>query len=163
MTATLAGAWTHARYTRFPGAAGYIFVPPAGTASYCGTTYATPGVTAVRCDASGYHEQRSPDYTGTASIDYHHGLFGGTLALDATASYQSRVYFDSIQYATQKGYGVLNLRADWTDPSGHITLSVYGKNVTDTTYISQVLPDSAYFGQQYGDPATVGGEVRYRF
>ena len=163
LTATLAGAWTHARYTRFPGAAGYIFVPPAGTASYCGTTYATPGVTAVRCDASGYHEQRSPDYTGTASIDYHHGLFGGTLALDATASYQSRVYFDSIQYATQKGYGVLNLRADWTDPSGHITLSVYGKNVTDTTYISQVLPDSAYFGQHYGDPATVGGEVRYRF
>jgi iron complex outermembrane receptor protein len=149
-TASLAGAWTHARYSRFPDAAGYIFDP-------------VTGVTAVSVDASGGHEQRSPDYSGTASLDYHTPLFGGTLALDATGSYQSRVYFDSIEYATQKAYGTLNLRADWTDPSQHLTLSVFGQNVTDTKYISQVLPDSAFFGQTYGQPATVGGEVRYRW
>jgi iron complex outermembrane receptor protein len=150
LTATLAGAYTHARYRKFPNAAGYIWSP-------------TTAVNAVTVDASGFRVLRTPDFSGNASLDYSTPLAGGSLNLSGLYSYQSRIYFDPIQYTTQKAYGTLNLRAGWTDPSKHFTLGFFANNVTDTIYIAAVLPNTAYFGQVFGSPATYGAEFKFNF
>jgi iron complex outermembrane receptor protein len=150
LTVTIAGAYTHARYKKFPEAAGYIWDP-------------ATGVVPVSVDASGFSVLRTPDFSGNINVDYKTDLMGGQLALSGLYSYQTRVYFDAIEYAHQKAYGTLNLRAEWTDPSDHVTFGIFGNNVTDTNYISSVLPNTAYFGQTFGDPATYGAEVKFRF
>jgi iron complex outermembrane receptor protein len=149
-SATVSAAYTHARYTDFPTAAGYTFSP-------------TTGVASVTENASGFQMQRSPTFSGDVILNYGIPLSYGKVDLAALYSFQSKVYFDAIEYAYQGAYGTLNLRIDWTDPSKHWTVGIFGKNVTNKVYISQVLPDSAYFGQQYGEPATVGVEVRAKY
>lgn len=149
-SATLSAAYTHARYTSFPGAAGYTFSP-------------TAGVQSVTVDATGFQMQRTPEFSGDVILNYSIPFAQGKFDLSALYSYESKVYFDAIEYAYQGGYGTLNLRVDWTDPSKHWTVGIFGKNVTNKIYIAQVLPDSAFFGQQYGEPATVGVEVRAKY
>jgi iron complex outermembrane receptor protein len=77
--------------------------------------------------------------------------------------YQTKVYFDPSDVTYQPAYGVLNLRASWTDPSGRWEYSVFGNNVTDQAYITQVLPVAIAFNQSWAAPAVVGGEVRFKY
>jgi iron complex outermembrane recepter protein len=149
-SATVSAAYTHARYTNFPNAAGYTFNPVTGS-------------TPVIENATGFEMQRSPAFSGNVILNYSIPFSYGKFDLSALYAYESKVYFDSIQYAYQGGYGTLNLRFDWTDPSKHWTVGLFGKNVTNKVYISQVLPDSAFFGQQYGEPAVFGVEVRAKY
>ena len=122
----------------------------------------TAGVQSVTVDATGFQMQRTPEFSGDVILNYSIPFTYGKLDLSALYSYESRVYFDAIEYAYQGGYGTLNLRADWS-PSKHWTVGIFGKNVTNKVYIAQILPDSAFFGQQYGEPATVGIDVRAKY
>jgi iron complex outermembrane receptor protein len=150
LSATFSAAYTHARYTDFPAAAGYTFNQ-------------VTGVTSVTENATGFQMQRSPTFSGDLILNYSIPFSYGKFDVSALYSYESRVYFDAIEYAYQGGYGTLNLRVDWTDPSKHWTVGIFGRNVTNKVYVSQVLPDSAFFGQQYGEPAVVGIDVRAKY
>jgi len=143
-------AYTHARYTNFTFAAYQYFDPVMGETN--GTANAT-----------GHVLQRAPEFTGYISLDYKTPLFGGTLALNATGSYQTKSYFDFLSTLKENAHGIVNLRADWTAPSSHWTVSLIGQNVTDTTYVTQVLPNAGGFGAVYGRPASITGQITYRY
>ena len=90
-------------------------------------------------------------------------LAGGRLALSGTYYYSTDFYFDSSELYRQDAYDLLSLRAEWTNPTGLYTVSVYGDNVTDSEYRSQVF-GQAYGGlSMWGTPATAGISLRLDF
>jgi iron complex outermembrane recepter protein len=110
-------------------------------------------------DASGLAMQRSPELTGTLGVNYGISLAGGLLDLSGTLYHTSSFYFDTSERYKQEAYDLLSARAAWTDPSDHYTLAVYGDNLTDEEYRSQVLPQAFGPLTTWGAPRTFGVSV----
>ena len=87
----------------------------------------------------------------------------GHLALNANVYYTSSFYFDAVQQLQQSSYSLINLRATWTDPSGHVDVALFGNNVTSQKYFAANFTDTFASRAVYGPPALVGGTVTYRF
>jgi iron complex outermembrane receptor protein len=105
---------------------------------------------------------------------------GGEASLSATYAYQSEFY-DQLVLATPAqlaaihdpyhgatpGFGLLNLRADWTDVFGvPLDLSIYCDNATNKTYLTLVADSFISQGKdggEYGPPRMYGLAVRWRF
>ena len=107
--------------------------------------------------------ERTPTWTGNIGLDYTTELFSGLFSLNGNVSYQSESSFDFAGTLKDPAHALLNLRADWTDPSKHFTVSVIGRNVTNTTYLVQVLPNAGGFGAVYGEPANVMFQIAYKY
>lgn len=159
-------AYTHGRYKSYPGAPGNVFdyvidgrsvagVPNGGATD--GTADNTP------VDASGNRMIRSPDWTGNLGIDGNFDVASGKLNLNANVYYSSKLYFDAANNNEQKAYAVVNLRAAWTDPSDHVTLSAYVNNLTDKAYIAQVLPNGPGTGVAWNPPRVIGVSAAFRY
>jgi len=106
---------------------------------------------------------RSPEFTGSAGIDYAIDLPLGALTFNANLYYTTEFFFDSPKRFSQDAYELLNLRATYTTEDEHWSLSIYGNNLTDTKYRIQVLPGDFAIQQVYGEPASVGASIGYRF
>lgn len=143
-------AYTHARYTDFTAATVQTFDPLFGVVNGTG-------------DVSGKPMERTPTFTGSLGLSYNHPLFGGSLELSGNYAYQTKSSFDFASTLVQGSYGLLNLRAAWTDPTGHWNVSVVGRNVTDQTYLTEVLPNAGGFGQNFGEPANYMFNIAYQY
>jgi iron complex outermembrane recepter protein len=150
LTAFAAGTYLHARYKDFPNAPDYTWDP-------------MTGVKIGAIDASGFQMERAPENSGNIGLRYSQSLWSGGAALSAWYSYTSRVYFDPADVTSQKSYGLLNARAQWTAPSGKWDVALFGRNLTNVRYINQVLPNTAYFGETWGEPAVFGAEFGFKF
>jgi iron complex outermembrane receptor protein len=162
-------AWTHARYTSFKTAPYYSYCDPAVTSftnplncAFSGTQSAG-GIVETTIDASHFHMQRSPEFTGNVGAAYNTALADGKLTLSGNVYYTSSFYFDPEQQFKQKAYSLLSLRGQWTDPTGHYTFAVYGDNVTNVRYQSQVLFNTLGTGSVWSPPVTYGGQVSVKF
>ena len=58
---------------------------------------------------------------------------------------------------------MLGLRAQWLDPSQRYTVALYGDNVTDKRYRTQVLANTLGIGNTWSAPATWGLQVGVKF
>jgi iron complex outermembrane receptor protein len=114
-------------------------------------------------DGSGKQIQRAPRWSFNVGLHYTTIVMDGTLRLSGNYSYTSKIYFDPSDQFQQDGYGLLGLRAEWTDPTDTYTVALYGDNVTDEKYIHTVSYDSFGINSQWGEPATVGASVRVHF
>jgi iron complex outermembrane receptor protein len=120
-------------------------------------------------DADGYDILRSPKFTAYVSAEFRHEWEGGVIPATLTYSYKSAFDFDfiadpsMIPYLRQQGYGVLNGRIGYSPPSEKWTLSIWGKNITDTRYFRDLAATSLGVRANYADPATYGAEFAYRF
>lgn len=144
-------AYTHGRYKNYTGAPGNVFDYTTGTADNSPV------------DASGNRMIRSPDWTGNIGIDSNFDVGGGKLNLTANLYYSSKFFFDAANNNMQGAYTVANLRAGWTDPSDHFTLSAYINNVTDEAYIAQVLPNGPGTGVAWNPPRVYGISASFRY
>jgi iron complex outermembrane recepter protein len=142
-------AYTHARYVDFPNAAYQSFSP-------------LTGVSNLTANVDGGTMERTPTITATIGAGYTHQLFSGTFDLSANYWRQTRASFDFPGTLQQNGYGLLTLRGAWTDPSNHWTVSATGRNVTNSRYLTQILPDSGGFGAVYGAPPNYLLELAYK-
>jgi iron complex outermembrane recepter protein len=142
--------YNHARYTSFPNANVYHWSP-------------IDGVESLQADDSGKSLILSPAFSGNVTLSYKHPLAGGDFLVTSNYHYQTEIFFDTDNIVKQGGYGLLNLRAGWTPPDSHYTFSLYGKNVTNKTYLNFVLDGSVAFQSLYGRPAEFGGEVDVKF
>ena len=154
-----AGAYTHARYRDFTNAPIYTRCP---TRDGCGggTSFYLPG----GIDLHNVTMQRAPEFTGSLGARYAMDLAGGDLALSGNLYYSSKLYYgpSGIQFPQSK-YAVLSLRAQWTDPSKVFTVAVFGDNVTDHRYLTEVQYSSYGIGANWSKPATYGVEVGVHF
>ncbi|EKU74805.1 MULTISPECIES: TonB-dependent receptor [Sphingobium] len=151
-------AYTHARYTNFEDAPIYTRCTLASCAAQ-GISFVV-----VPTQLNDVHMQRTPDFTGNVGARYTLDLAGGSLALSGNLYYTSKFYFgpSGTQFA-QKGYEVLALRAEWTDASDRFSLAVFGDNVTDSRYRTQVLSNNFGIGNVWSAPATWGVQAGVKF
>lgn len=114
-------------------------------------------------DASGKEMLRSPELTSTLNVSYQTQVAEGSLAASGRLYYTSDFYFDSYETYEQDAYHLLSLRVAWTDPSETYTLALFGDNLTDEEYYTQVLPQ--FFGvlTTWGAPRTFGAGVELHF
>ncbi|MBA2933747.1 TonB-dependent receptor [Sphingomonas sp. CGMCC 1.13654] len=147
----LSGAWTHAKYNSFDNAIGYQQDPTTGA------------IGVVNIPASGFPVLQTPRFSGTIGADYGFDLADGRLVVNGSYFYSSHFYFDAVKQLPQKAYGVLNLRATWTDPSKKLDLSVYATNVTDKNYRLANFTDPLASRQVWAEPRSVGGSITYHY
>jgi iron complex outermembrane receptor protein len=160
------GTWIHARYRSFPNAPFYGYCDPAA-ASFTSPTFCASGpgsIVETTTNASGDHMQRSPDYTGNVGASYRIPTpQNGKFTLSGNLYYTSSFYFDPEQQFKQGGYALLSLRAQWADPSNRFTVAVFGDNVTDKRYQTQVLFNTIGIGSVWNSPATFGVQLGAKF
>jgi iron complex outermembrane receptor protein len=113
-------------------------------------------------DVSGLEMQHAPKFTASAGAQYGTELARGRLVLSGNLYYTSKFYFDAADEFEQKAYKTLGLRAEWTDPHNRFTVAVFGDNVTDSHYRTQVLPSNFGIGSMWAFPATVAGSLRIK-
>lgn len=171
------GAWTHARYKQFGGQVINGQTVGAPVYATCPAVPTTPGqlagcsnpltYTYVNTDTvlSNVHMQHVPDFTANAGARYAFDLGGkGELALSGNLYYSSSFYFSpSGTQFRQPGYATLSLRAEWTDPSKRFMFAVFGDNVTDKRYRTQVQYNGFGIGASWSTPATWGVEAGVKF
>ncbi|VWX49582.1 TonB-dependent receptor [Novosphingobium sp. 9U] len=148
---SLAGAYTNAKYRNFDTAPFYDLDQP-----FLYVIGPRPN------GASGQQMLRAPKFTGTFSARYAFELGGGRFALSGNLYHTSAFAFDAAGQFHQGGYETVNLRAEWTDPSDQYTFALYGENVTDARYRTQVLPSVFGIGNVWSYPATIGASVRVK-
>ncbi len=154
-----AAAWTHARYKRFINAPVYARCP---TVAGCGggtSFFIQPGI--ILTDVT---MTRTPEFTGNVGASYEADLGGGELLLSGNLYYTSKFFFgpSGIQFP-QKGYEVLALRAQWTDPSDRFSVALWGDNVTDSRYVTQVQYNNFGLGSTWSAPVSYGIELGIKF
>jgi iron complex outermembrane recepter protein len=109
---------------------------------------------------------QAPKTNITASVSYNWGLsFGGTMQVGADYSYRSLLYYSLLNdpASRQAGYGLLNLRAEYTTPDTHWSFKLYGENVANKEYINNAIVSGVSgFGQSSpGMPVTYGIRFSY--
>ena len=145
-------AYTHSKYVSFPDA---TFYPGTGTV-------ADP-VRTQQTDASGNQLLRTPEWTGSLSASYKQPIGDNSLQFSANYYLTSGFNFDPVEQFHQVGYGLLSGRIEFKPASEKYTIAVFGNNLTDETYLTQVLPFSGAILQTYGTPRTYGVEVSVKF
>ena len=51
------------------------------------------------------------------------------------------------------------VRAEWRDPSEHYTFAVFGDNLTNKRYLTQITPQSLAILTNWNAPVTVGVSI----
>ena len=157
--------WNHARYRSFTNAPFYGYCDPAAgatSATYCAS--GAGSIVETTTNASGDHMQRSPDYTANLGASYRIPTEKtGQFTLSGNLYYTASFYFDPEQQFEQGGYALLSLRAQWVDPSKRYTVALFGDNVTDKRYQTQVLFNTIGIGSVWSSPATYGVSLGVKF
>lgn len=147
-------AWTHGRYRSFAEAP--VYTRTAST-NYAYAVVSTP--------LNNVTMQRTPEFTGNIGSRYTADLEeAGKIMLSGNLYYSSKFFFgpSGIQFP-QKGYEQLSLRAEWTDKTDRFSLAVYGDNVTNKRYRTQVIYTSFSIGSIWNAPVTYGVSLRAKF
>lgn len=112
-------------------------------------------------DASGNEMQRSPELTGNLGLQYETPLADGTFRAIGNYYYTSSFYLDPANQFEQDSYALLNATVSWTMPNEKITFGVFGTNLTDEEYKSQVTPGPPAINQTWGEPRSYGVSIDY--
>jgi iron complex outermembrane receptor protein len=145
-----------ARYRQFRNA---VVLRPKVNASGIGPS----GNENVVIDASGNAMRRAPRYTMSLSAEYAHANKLGKFQLTVATFFTGKVYFDNDERISQRPYGLLNAQLSWRIRSTEVELSVWGKNLTDATYISSSFSQPVADVVGYGPRRTFGVNLVYEF
>lgn len=109
--------------------------------------------------------QRTPKYQYNVGADFTTdlGAWNNGLSIHVNYSYQAKMYWAPDNLQDESPYGLLDGRITLTPNDGDVTLSVWGKNITDKLYRTNII---AFFGDEVsrlGAPRTYGVEVGFRF
>jgi iron complex outermembrane recepter protein len=151
-------AWTHARYKRFVNAPIYTRCPGVGGCGG-GTSFFVAPVTLTDVTM-----QRTPSFTGNLGASYTADVGGGKLVLSGNLYYTSKFFFgpSGIQFP-QSGYEIVSLRAQWADPSETYSVALWGDNVTNSRYLTQVQYNNFGIGSTWSQPTSYGIELGVKF
>ena len=113
--------------------------------------------------AEGSELPNSPEVNFNAGVKYQWNLTSGLVAdVILDTSYKDDVSYDIVNQpmeTLENGYWITNARAGITSANGRWGVHLWGRNITDEVYRTQVLTSSVGFGENYGLPATYGISV----
>jgi iron complex outermembrane recepter protein len=106
-----------------------------------------------------------PENTATLGPRFSTGkLASGEFSLSANAYYSSGFYFSpSGTQFYQPAYATVGVRTEWKDPSERYWVALYGENLTDKRYRTQVQYNSYGIGASWNAPATWGVQIGTKF
>ncbi|MEJ5979291.1 TonB-dependent receptor [Novosphingobium sp. PS1R-30] len=159
-------AWLNAKYTDFRDAVGTGLNAATGL-----------NVNNQVQDWSGQQMARAPELSGNAGFDYLVPQGEGGLRLAANVSYTSSFVVNnpalfgplagaavaSQQRYRQGGYALVNASLTWTEPSGHLHVTVFGRNLTNHRYfITKTGSSNGDYGT-LAEPVTYGVKLGFDF
>ncbi len=110
--------------------------------------------------ATGSKLPNAPELNFNALVRYEWNLTGNLVAdIMFDTSYKDDVIYDIVRQppqALEDGYWISNVRGGIKSASGTWGVYLWGKNITDEVYRTQVLTSTVGFGENYGLPATYG-------
>ncbi len=134
--------------------------------SYPGASALTPTFSVVPTDLTGRRPAGIPEWAVSVGGDYTHEFAGGT-TLGFHADYQLESNTQIAEGAPTFRRAVENLSASATlGLTNGLSFTVWGRNLTDTTYVTTIFPSVAQAGSLSGyrnQPRTYGASVRFRF
>lgn len=150
-------AYTHARYKDFTNAPDYEIDPTDPNTGF-GLFYSS-----ISVDASGRNMVRAPEWSGSSALNYHATLPGDAM-LDASlsGSYSSRVFFNFSNTLNQSDYVLVDANVSVT-MNENLTISVFGRNLTDEVYYTSYSQNALGTGVTFGMPRTYGISLGYTF
>lgn len=116
-------------------------------------------------DASGNFLQRTPEYQFNVSVDYETDLgeWRDGLKVHLGYSHQGKLFWAPENTNFEDAYGTLDGRLSVTPNDGDLTVSLWGRNLTDELYRTNII---AFFGDEVsrlGAPRTYGASVAVKF
>ena len=140
-----------AEYTDFEDAE--VFVP-----STSGGNYSTAQ------DVTGNDVIRTPKATGNLGVSY---LFdvgsAGNVTLNGSLAYSGKFAWDQGNLFHQDAYTLVDLSVRYATPDDRWNLTLWGKNVTDEKYFVYRNITQRFDSVAWGNPATYGLTLGYRF
>lgn len=102
----------------------------------------------------------APELNFNTIFDYRWNL-GGSLVgeLLFAAAYKDDVVYDIVREppeTVEDGYWLVNARAGISAPDGRWSVYLWGENLSDERYRTQVITTSVGFAESWGSPATYG-------
>jgi iron complex outermembrane receptor protein len=118
-------------------------------------------------DYSGNTLPSAPETSLNGAARYEHPLGAGDLLTQLDFTYRSKVYYDTAntQRLSDKARAYVNGQVGWAFADGRYELGVWGKNLADTTNISDITPIAAFGFDVFsmGPPRTYGVYFRARY
>jgi iron complex outermembrane receptor protein len=159
-------SYLHARYLAFPNAS--------GTGLNIATGFNVGNQTQ---DWSNTQMARAPTFSGTLGIEYDLNTSFGDFLFGTNASFTTSyvptnpsVYgplagpdLAGKQRYRQWGYALLNAQITWTDLTGRLSLTVFGRNLTDKNYFVNYRGTASGDNGQWAPPRVVGAKAQYQF
>ncbi|MFT4047181.1 MAG: TonB-dependent receptor [Solimonas sp.] len=121
------------------------------------------GVEQTTFDATGYRLPRAAEFMGNASLLYSHPVGADLVDASANYNYTTKVYQDIYHVIEQPAYGTLSARAGYLFARSGLRLGVYGRNLTNETYIAHAFASGQGFTAAYARPREIGLELNYSF
>jgi len=121
--------------------------------------------TGQRLDSSDNRMQRTPETQVTGVVDYTMGLgsWGQALNFRMNYTWQSDMYWATDNIASEDSYGLLDARIGLAPEGAPWQVAVWGRNVTDELYRTNII---SFFGEevsQFGAPRTYGVDFTFKF
>jgi iron complex outermembrane receptor protein len=169
-----AGAsWTHARYKTFGTTVNGTVIGAPIYASCPADAATLPAKYAGSCAPGSFdyvntdnilhdtHMQHTPDFTATLGSRVTTGMTNtGEYSLSGNLYYTSKYYNSpSGTQFLQPSYATLTLRTQWEDPSRKYTVALFGDNITNKRYRTQIQYNGFGIGASWSAPITWGIEV----
>jgi iron complex outermembrane receptor protein len=118
-------------------------------------------------DFSGNSLINAPKYTAGVVAEYVIPAGANELRLRAEYEYSSKRFFsqDNVGQLSQRGYGVVHLRAAYSVLEGRADLALWARNVFNKAYLMEAdsIETFGYLQYWYGTPRTFGAELTYKF
>ena len=150
---TLSGgvAYLDAKYRRFPNAQSYV------ANGFGNTAILIP-------DHSGARLPRSPKWSGALAANYQTEIEAGTVAANASLYYTDNYGVDPLGILKQGAYSTLSAELSFAPTSmPGLRLVAWGRNLTNTVYISQGQVNDFATSYALADPRTFGVRAEYAF
>jgi iron complex outermembrane receptor protein len=118
-------------------------------------------------DYSGNTLPSAPKTSLNGAARYEHPLGAGDLITQLDFTYRAKVYYDTAntERLSDKARAYVNGQAGWAFADGRYELGLWGKNLADTTNISDITPIAAFGFDVFsmGPPRTYGVYFRARY
>ena len=118
-------------------------------------------------DYSGNTLPSAPKTSLNSAARYTHPLGAGDLTTQLDFTYRGKVYYDTAntERLSDKARAYVNGQVGWAFNAGRYELGVWGKNLADTTNISDITPVAAFGFDVFsmGPPRTYGVYVRAKY
>jgi iron complex outermembrane receptor protein len=161
--------WLDATFDDFPG--GQRYLPCAGTTSLVGGRVDDSGncladfglgIGYSLANLKGNRLPLAPAWTGFMRVGYVHRLGNlGTISANIVGSYSDAFSFSADNLYNQPTFWILNGSLGWKSADEHFTISLFGTNLSDTTYYTFKNPFQLGGWKSRGRPRMYGARLSY--